>query len=297
MNAIIILNYNDFETTVNMIERIKGFRGIDKIIIVDNHSTDGSFEILKQYLSDRIDVICTPSNKGYASGNNYGIKYAIEKYRVRNMIISNPDIIISDESILKLFEILETIPNVGMITGVIHDPLGRIVNNYAWKLPKYKDLLINSSIVLTKIAKLFNLGQLYRKSLISKSKMLRVDVIPGCFFAISSKVINEVDYFDERTFLFHEENILAHKLKCAKYDNYIITTEKIIHLESISIKKTFNSLIKRRQINFESSLVYMKEYLGCSDYLIGLYSFVNKLFDFENLVIYKLKSAKDIYFK
>jgi GT2 family glycosyltransferase len=213
------------------------------------------------------------------------------------MIISNPDIIISEDSILKMFEILETRPNVGMITGVIHDSLGRIVNNFAWKLPGYNDLLINSSIILTKIAKLFNLGQLYRKSLIEKSRMLRVDVVPGCFFAISSKVITEVDYFDERTFLFHEENILAHKLKNAKYENFVITTEKVTHLESISIKKTFNSLFKRRQINFESSLVYMKEYLGCSGYLIDLYSIVYKLFDFENLVIYKLKSAKDIYFK
>ena len=77
--AIIILNYNDFTTTKEMIEQIKDYKILNHIIIVDNCSTDDSYNILKKEEKNNIEVIKTKSNNGYASGNNYGIKYAINK--------------------------------------------------------------------------------------------------------------------------------------------------------------------------------------------------------------------------
>ena len=38
--AIVILNYNDSDTTIEMINQIKDYSIIDNIIIVDNNSTD-----------------------------------------------------------------------------------------------------------------------------------------------------------------------------------------------------------------------------------------------------------------
>ena len=74
-NAIILLNYNDYKTVIEYINLIKNYNAIDRIVIVDNCSPDGSYEILKKYESDKISVIQTDKNKGYAYGNNYGIHY------------------------------------------------------------------------------------------------------------------------------------------------------------------------------------------------------------------------------
>lgn len=38
--GIVILNYNDSETTINLIRHIKGFFSLSKIVVVDNASTD-----------------------------------------------------------------------------------------------------------------------------------------------------------------------------------------------------------------------------------------------------------------
>lgn len=42
--GIVILNYNDYQTTKDMIDNIKDYDSIDHIVIVDNKSTDNSYE-------------------------------------------------------------------------------------------------------------------------------------------------------------------------------------------------------------------------------------------------------------
>ena len=97
--GIIILNYNDYETTYDMLNRIKNFKEIDIIVVVDNMSLDNSYERLKKIENKKIKVISSNENKGYASGNNVGIKYLVDNYKVDNIIISNPDIILKDSDI------------------------------------------------------------------------------------------------------------------------------------------------------------------------------------------------------
>ena len=44
--GIIILNYNDSENTIQMLNQIKDYSCLSKIVVVDNCSTDDSLEKL-----------------------------------------------------------------------------------------------------------------------------------------------------------------------------------------------------------------------------------------------------------
>ena len=46
--GMVILNYNDYETTFDMINQIKDYKVLDHIVIVDNHSTDLKYDKLKK---------------------------------------------------------------------------------------------------------------------------------------------------------------------------------------------------------------------------------------------------------
>ena len=74
MNVIIVLNYNDFDNTFHYINRIRNYAKLDYILIVDNCSTDESFERLQKLKDDKVNVIRTDRNEGYASGNNFGVR-------------------------------------------------------------------------------------------------------------------------------------------------------------------------------------------------------------------------------
>ncbi len=65
---------------------------------------------------------------------------------------------------------------------------------------------------------------------------------------IDSKHLEEVGFFDENTFLYYEENIIAKKLKDKDLKTYIDCNACVIHNHSVSINKSLNRLNKYVQL-------------------------------------------------
>ena len=237
--GIVILNYNDYDTTKDMIERIKDYKCLNHILVVDNNSTDKSYSKLKKLENKNIDVIKTDENKGYAYGNNYGVKYLDKKYKIDNVIISNPDVIVEEN---KVSDYLEQIEEMGKLSR-------------GWKLPHFKEDLVSN---LNYFHKYSNKMMSYPNDYYNE-KFTKVEVVHGCFFMIRLNDFKEVNYFDENTFLYYEENILGKKLKDNGMFTYIDNTIKVIHNLSVSVDKTYNS-IKKYKILKNSQKYYEKNY-------------------------------------
>ena len=250
--GIIILNYNDYETTYDMLNRIKNFKEIDIIVVVDNMSLDNSYERLKKIENEKIKVISSNENKGYASGNNVGIKYLVNNYKVDNIIISNPDIVLKDSDIKILKDDLKNNKNIDIISPYI-DERGKI--SKGWKLPRYIDELLCNMNFFHKIGE----NNLKYKDDYYKNDLTKVDAVSGCFFMIRKESFEKIGYFDENTFLYYEENIIGKKLKDNNMNTYVDKRVNIIHNLSISVNKSFNS-IKKYKILKQSQKYYQKEY-------------------------------------
>lgn len=250
--GIVILNYNDYETTYDMIQQIKDYKILDHIVIVDNNSTDLKYDKLKKLENDKIKVIKTDENKGYAYGNNYGIKYLNDNYDVDYIIISNPDILVNEKCIINLKEDLDENKNISIIAPVVNQ-LGEKLRG--WKLPRYSDELLSN---INYIHRLAIKRTLYPDEYYN-NKLTKVDVVSGCFFMARKKDFEKIDYFDDGTFLYYEENIIGKKLKDNNMNTYVDKRVNIIHNLSISVNKSFNS-IKKYKILKQSQKYYQKEY-------------------------------------
>ena len=250
--GIVILNYNDYKTTRIMLDTIKSYRIIDHIVVVDNNSKDRSYDLLKEYQSDKIDVIKADSNKGYSAGNNIGIKHLIKKYKVDYVIVSNPDIIVESDVITAMKHEMDKNDDIKVLSPVIHE-LDNIKRG--WMLPTYYGEIIT----------ICNTKQRYHKTYglydddHYKDKLSKVDVVSGCFFMIRSKVIKEIGYFDEGTFLYYEENILGNILKKKGYNSYILNTHEITHNLSVSVDKSIKK-INKYKILVKSLMYYERKY-------------------------------------
>ncbi len=112
---VIILNWNNFTDTDKCIYSLLhiGDSRI-KIVLVDNNSTDNSIELLKEKYP-QIEVLCSDKNLGYAGGMNIGIKYAL-KNSADYIIISNNDIIYTNNFLSPLLELLYKDPMAGIIS-------------------------------------------------------------------------------------------------------------------------------------------------------------------------------------
>ena len=249
-SGIVIVNYNDSKTTIELINRIKKYEVFDLIVIVDNKSTDNSYLLLKELENEKIKVIQAEKNNGYGAGNNIGVKYLV-KNNIDYIIISNPDIIFEEKDIINLCTSFED-SNIAIVAPVINEN-GKL--NRGWKL---KGPVWDSLTNINFLGRYFKKKQLYLNNHYTE-KISKVDVVSGCFFIIRRDVFEKIGFFDENLFLYYEENVIAKKIQKIGMDIIVRNDVEIIHNHSVSINKTYNK-INKFKILAKSQRYYHKNY-------------------------------------
>lgn len=277
--GLVIVNYNDALNTIDLINSVDNFKVINKIVVVDNKSTDNSLDLLKKVKSKKLLVISNLENKGYSSAINIGSKYLIDNYKDCYIFVSNTDIKIPNENTIK--EMVNTFKDneIAIVMPKVYE------NNTikrGWKLNNSsKDLLISIPLI----------NKIYRNKLLNyedsyyNSKVTYIDVFYGCFFAIDSKVLEEVNFFDENTFLYYEENIMARKIQSIKKRICINNSIYVMHKHNATIRNNV-SLLNKYKIYKKSFLYYEKEYNNAKPWQIILF----KVLYYIGLIPYKIKS-------
>lgn len=278
--AVIIVNYNDAENTKKYVKTISEYKILDRIVVVDNLSTTaGTFDSLKKLENSKVKVISSDKNGGYDYGNNFGVKYLQsinEKYDY--IIISNPDIEITENAIKHCLEVIEEDKTIGVIAPRMFDKENKPIRRSAWKMRTFALDVIHSTRLLEMIFyKILRNGE-YNSEDYKKEK-LEVEAISGAFFIIRSNVLEEINLLDENVFLFYEEDILAKKLKEKGYKTISLNSEKFIHFESQTIGKTYSYFKKKKEL-YKSKIYYHKTY--------------NKMNFIEHLIFIILQFIRDI---
>ena len=258
--AIIIVNYNDVDDTIKYVETISNYNVINRIVVVDNLSTTiGAFENLKKLENEKVKVIQSEKNGGYDYGNNVGVKYLDslgEKYDY--IIVSNPDISVSEEAINKCLNILENDEKIAVVAPRMFNKENKPIRRSSWKMRTFwLDVVHSTRILELLFYKVLRGGEYIEKDY--QNELLEVEAISGAFFIIRNKTLREIDLLDENVFLFYEEDILAKQLAEKGYKTISLNSEKFIHFESQTIGKTFNYYKKMRQL-FISKMYYHKTY-------------------------------------
>ena len=258
--AEIIVNYNDVESTIKYVQKIKDFNEIDRIVVVDNLSTTtDAFKNLKLLEDSKVKVISADKNGGYDYGNNFGIKYlksSGESYDY--YIISNPDIDIESQAIKSCLEVLEKRKDVAAIAPRMFNKENKPSRRSAWKTRTFLREIVHSTRLLELIFyKVLRNGEYSEKDF--EEKELEVEAISGAFFMIRAEALNEINLLDENVFLFYEEDILSKKLLDKNYKIISLNTEKFIHYESQTIGKTFSYYKKMKKL-FISKMYFHKKY-------------------------------------
>lgn len=270
--AVIILNYNAEEDTIKYVNEIKNYNSIDTIIVVDNFSQNA--DKIFSLKSDKIHVIRTEKNGGYSYGNNFGLKYLDslnEKYDY--VVISNPDVEVSEEAFAACFEELEKNENTGICSPRMYNKDGNPIRRSSWKIRTPAiDMASSTRITEILLYKLFKSGE-YKKEEFLQPR-LRVEAVTGAFFVIRHDLFKKCGYFDENVFLFYEEDILAKKIKDLNFEAYSLNNVGFKHFESSTIDKIFSywGKIKRLQ---KSKMYYQKTYNNINMFQVFLFNILN----------------------
>ena len=125
--SIIWLNYNSIKIMPVVMESLESVTNLDypedryELIVVDNGSTDGSFEKIKEYVerkqSLRKKIIKLDRNLGFTGGNNIGFRARDRESKY--VLLLNNDAVLLQEGLKTLVEYAENNPRIAGLQGVI----------------------------------------------------------------------------------------------------------------------------------------------------------------------------------
>lgn len=242
--SIIILTYNQIEYTKLCIESIRKFTPKNKyeIIIIDNNSSDGTVDWLKEQ-SD-IKSVYNNKNLGFPKGCNQGIELA----KGENILLLNNDVIVTPNWLYNLDKALWSQDSVGAV-----GPITNACSYYQQIDVDYKsieDMLI--------------FAQKINKSNINSWKY-RIKLVGFCML-IKKSVVDNVGVLDE---LFtpgnFEDDDLSFRMLEAGYKLLLCQDTFIHHFGSVSFKENSNKYTDIMNINrrkFEIKWGFNSEYSG-----------------------------------
>jgi GT2 family glycosyltransferase len=114
LTSIVILTHNGLEHTKQCLASIEVHTPEPhELIIVDNGSTDGTLDYLRDYAKSRehIRVIANRDNRGFAAGNNQGLALANGNY----LLLLNNDTVVTAGWLGRMLAVLDRHPEVGIV--------------------------------------------------------------------------------------------------------------------------------------------------------------------------------------
>jgi len=121
-----------------------------------------------------------------------------------------------------------------------------------------------------------------------KEDIVKVDVVSGCFFLIRSTVLKEINFLDENTFLYYEENILSKKIKELNKDIVINNNVLVVHNHSVTIDKNVKR-INKYKIQKKSQYYYEKEYNKANGFELFMLKLTSNVTKIILSIWYKIK--------
>ena len=265
--GIVVVSYhNEAMTRKYIMQELPKLATSYTVVVVNNESTEEEsrrladmcgLEFVKddssldELLPSKGYLIWAPDNLGYARGNNKGVRFLNKIGRFTHYLFSNDDIEISQGKTLQILvnKITEDRrigaigPRVIGLDGHDQSPHDTYVSPYrliGWKLLPFLRKKHKTDVAESPV----------------KPSSRFTYWVQGSFMLVDACVFNEIGMFDEQTFLYYEEPILAEKLAKIGKAMYFDSDVEIVHYEGGSTKRNR----KREKIEMDSRVYYLREY-------------------------------------
>jgi GT2 family glycosyltransferase len=214
--TVIILNFKVKEQTLKCIDSVKKstYKNIE-IIVVDNNSSDGIEEAVKEL---GVQFIQTGANLGYTGGNNIAIKKALSS-GADYIFILNPDTIVDKKCLENLSNALK-VSNVGIVGPKIYFSDSKKIWYAGGILDKAN--VIGSHRGVDEIDN----GQY--------DEEIETDFVSGAAMLVKREVFEAIGLFDDRFFLYYEDNDLCQRARLKEFKIMYIPSAVVYHANAQS---------------------------------------------------------------
>ena len=230
---VTILNFNSNQITTDCLHSLEEINKVGfelNVVVVDNASKE-KFTENKQYQNFTLKIIRSETNLGFSGGQNLGIKSALDN-GADYVVILNNDVILDKNLIVELLKTFQTEKDCGIVSPKIYFAKGHEFHKDRYQLSDLGKVIwyaggkmdwqnvIASHVGVDEVDK----GQYQR--------VVEIDFASGCCEMIKREVFEKARFFDERYFLYYEDNDLSQRAKAHNFKIFYQPKAMLWHLNA-----------------------------------------------------------------
>lgn len=243
--AVVILTWNGRALTLACLESLESARTPDtRIIVVDNGSSDGTADAVRERYGERVVVLENESNLGFSEGNNAGISFALEQ-GARFVLLLNNDTTVDANFLVELVRPMVDNPNVGITVPKIY-----------YYTPSNRIWFAGGEVLLARgVARHIGI----RERDVGQYDVARdTDYATGCALMTRAEVIERIGMLDGSYVAYFEDTDFSMRARCAGYRIRYVPAARVWHKISAS---TGGQLSRRKiTLKFRSTWKFFLRY-------------------------------------
>jgi N-acetylglucosaminyl-diphospho-decaprenol L-rhamnosyltransferase len=213
------------------------------VVVVDNGSTDGSQEMLRQQYPE-IQIIQNSGNVGLARACNQGTEATQGRY----VLLLNNDTLVNGPSLDALVSFMDETPRAGAVGGKLLNPDGTFQAGYANFSSLREEFLVATGIG-------DRLWSGYPSHLDATEAMPGGWLSSACLL-LRRAALDQVGLLDEHYFIYGDEADLQYRLQKAGWPVYYLPSAYTIHYGG----RSMNRWGRRKMVYRGKMLFYQKNY-------------------------------------
>ena len=252
--SVIIVNYNVkyyLEQCLRSVQ--KALCGIDaEVIVIDNHSHDGSIEYLSPRFPD-YTFISSNHNLGFARANNRAIGQSKGEY----VLLLNPDTVVSENALHTVVHFMDCHPDAGAAGVRMVKVDGSDALESRRGVPSPMTSFYKMSGLCRRFPNSRRFGKYYM-SYLSWDQPEQIEIVSGAFCMLRRKALEEVGLLDEDYFMYGEDIDLSYRLLKAGWANWYVPV-RVLHYKGESTQK---SSFRYVHVFYEAMLIFFRKHFG-----------------------------------
>jgi GT2 family glycosyltransferase len=242
----VVLNWNGWSDTVECLESlVRAATTPSQIVVCDNGSIDGSLVHIQRWADAEgiahqtfhaaydafvseastaaLILIQNGDNRGFAAGNNIGIRYACERLGAEFVWMLNNDAVVDSRALERMLEVADCDPEIAMVGS---------------KLVRYEAphtiQALGGGYILPVICHDTQLEQ-GKTSEATGTSPIRLDHLIGASVLVRATAVDDVGLMDESYFLYREETDWCIRMRQHGWKLYCCPTATVWHKQSRSV--------------------------------------------------------------